>query len=513
MVSSVKQFFKSYTLPILAGFLVGTTYIPFPPWALGFCLVPLWLFWTRNADNYKKLFWSGWICQFILNLIGFHWIARTCIEFGGLPPVVGYLILLLFASLAHLYYPLAALLWGYLQARVSKRVALILIPLVFAICESFYPTIFFWHLGYPWLWASLPGAQMAEWIGFYGLNLLTLAINLLILLFLLKKKKRYLSFALLLFAVPQLIGSQLKQRFKEGDKTLTAIVVQANIGNAIKVEQDKGPRFHEYILRKFSELTAQGVEQAPNADLIIWPETAYPSYITKTLRKDSYQQRLIHSIQSFERPLLTGAYEQEGPAIYNSMVLFDKRGNYVQSYKKTMLLAFGEYFPGASYYPKLKSWFPMVADFSWGTGPEVLNTGMEQLPVLGAQICYESLFDFNSRVLFEKQAQVIVNVTNDSWFGYSFEPFQHLYMTLARAIEFRLPLIRSTNTGVSAAVSARGDISQLSPRHQEWVGSFTVNYKSTPEPTIYSYYAGRWPEILVFLLLAFFVGGRVARKS
>jgi apolipoprotein N-acyltransferase len=116
-------------------------------------------------------------------------------------------------------------------------------------------------------------------------------------------------------------------------------------------------------------------------------------------------------------------------------------------------------------------------------------------------------------VLFEKQAQVIINVTNDSWFGYSFEPFQHLYMTLARAIEFRLPLIRSTNTGVSAAVSARGDISKFSPRHQEWVGSFTVNYKSTPEPTLYSYYAGHWAKILVLLLLAFIFGGRVARKS
>ena len=155
----------------------------------------------------------------------------------------------------------------------------------------------------------------------------------------------------------------------------------------------------------------------------------------------------------------------------------------------------------------------MVADFSWGTGPEVLNTGNVELPILGAQICYESLFDYNSRVLFEKKAQVIVNVTNDSWFGYSFEPYQHLYMTLARAIEFRVPLIRSTNTGISAAISARGDISDFSPRHQEWVGSFTVNYKSTPEPTIYSHYAGLWPEILLTLLLMLFLGGRVARKS
>lgn len=513
MISSVKKIVQTYYLPILAGIFVGTTYIPFPPWALGFCLTPLWLFWTRNASSPKKLFWSGWICQFILNLIGFHWIAQTCIEFGGIPPFVSYLILLLFASLAHLYYPVAAVLWGYLQARTSPRVSWLLIPVIFAVCESFYPTIFFWHLGYPWLWASLPGAQMAEWIGFYGLNLITLFINLLLMVFVIQKRKSLVVFAVVLFVIPQLLGIYLKDRFREGDKSLTAIVVQANIGNAIKVEQDKGPRFHEYILRKFSELTAQGVEKSPAADLIIWPETAYPSYISQAYRKDAYQLRLIHSIQSFERPLLTGAYEQVGPGVYNSMVLFDKRGEYLQSYKKTMLLAFGEYFPGASLYPKLKTWFPMVADFSWGTGPEVLAPEPTPLPRIGAQICYESLFDYNSRVLFEKHAQVIVNVTNDSWFGYAFEPYQHLYMTLARAIEFRIPLIRSTNTGISAAISARGDISEFSPRHTEWVGSFTVNYKSAAEPTLYSYYAGLWPYILVVLLMALFFGGRRARKS
>jgi apolipoprotein N-acyltransferase len=513
MVLRLKTFFTVYSLPILAGFLIGTTYIPFPPWALGFCLVPLWLFWARNSTSYKKLFWSGWICQFILNLIGFHWVAHTSIEFGGFPPFVGYAVLFLFASLAHLYYPLAAVLWGYLQNRVSHRTSLILIPVVFAVCESYYPTIFFWHLGYPWLWASLPGSQLAEWIGFYGLNLLTLAINALLVLYLLQKRKRFIAFAILLALLPQLIGFQLKKNFQEGDKTFTAIVIQANIGNAIKVQQDKGPQFHDYILRRFSELTANGVEKTPNADVIIWPETAYPSTILKNGHKSSYQQRLMHSIVSFERPLLTGAYEEQSEGIYNSLILFNKRGDYVQSYKKTMLLAFGEYFPGASLYPKLKTWFPMVSDFRWGTGPETLRMEDANFPVLGAQICYESLFDYNSRILFHKDAQIIVNVTNDSWFGYFFEPYQHLYMTLARAIEFRLPLIRSTNTGISAAISARGDISELSPRHEEWVGSFTVNYRSTPQPTIYSYFAGRWPEILLGLLVLLFIGGRVARKS
>lgn len=143
MIHSLRTFLIAYSLPILSGFLVGTTYIPFPPWALGFCLVPLWIFWARNHNQPKKIFWGGWICQFILNLIGFHWVANTAIEFGGFPPVLGVLILLLFASAAHLYYPIAGVLWSRWGGQKTGLASLALLPLIFVVCESYYPTIFF----------------------------------------------------------------------------------------------------------------------------------------------------------------------------------------------------------------------------------------------------------------------------------------------------------------------------------------------------------------------------------
>ncbi len=165
---------KTYQLPILAGLFIGTTYIPFFPWALVFCITPLWIFWKTNSQSYKKLWVGSWLTQFILNLIGFHWVAHTSSEFGGFPTPVSYLILVLFASVAHLYYPLAALLWAWCSRRVSETWSWILMPITFALMESINPTIFFWHLGYPWLWINLPGAHMAEWIGFYGINIITL---------------------------------------------------------------------------------------------------------------------------------------------------------------------------------------------------------------------------------------------------------------------------------------------------------------------------------------------------
>jgi apolipoprotein N-acyltransferase len=512
------MFLKKYALPILAGFCIGTTYIPFFPWALAFCLVPLWLFWCQHKDSPKTLFIGSWLTQFILNLIGFHWVAQTTIEFGGFPVIVGYIILILFAAIAHLYYPIAAVLWSWAQKRVPRPAQFLLIPLIFALCESFYPTIFFWHLGYPWLWIRLPGIHVAEWIGFYGINVFTLFLNLALLLFVILRKKRILAAALVSFVLINGLGLYLKSRFQEGEKTLDVLVVQGNIGNTIKAQQEKGTQFHLYIINKFLDLTRQALiddhqtHPEREIDLVIWPETAYPTLIASPPRPIyNVQRKLKAAVNEWRIPLLTGAYQEENNQrdVFNSLVLLDPQGDVIKSYHKTMLLAFGEYFPGSSLIPQLIDWFPMVSNFGRGSGPTVLPFN-EDLRI-GAQICYESLFDDFSRSVFHQGAQMIVNVTNDSWFGTDFEPYQHLYMTLARAIEFRIPLIRSTNTGISTAISASGDIATLSPLHQEWSGVYTVKYSSLQKPTLYSYLAGAWPWTLLGLCGLILLGGYVVK--
>ena len=134
-------------------------------------------------------------------------------------------------------------------------------------------------------------------------------------------------------------------------------------------------------------------------------------------------------------------------------------------YDKVHLLIFGEYFPFSDRFPVLREWFPFTADFARGPGPETRRIGGIRV---GPQICYEGLFPDFSRDLADQGAQIFVNVTNDSWFGTSAEPHQHLVMTLARGIEFRRPVVRATNTGISAAMRADGTLLDLSPLHAEW---------------------------------------------
>jgi apolipoprotein N-acyltransferase len=512
----MQNWVRYYLPPILSGFFIGTSYIPFPPWALFFAMVPLWLFWWKES-SYKRIFFAGWMTQFILNAIGFHWIAHTAMEFGRMPWPVGFSVLLIFCVLAHLYYPIAGVLWKFLctKLQLGDKASVLLLPLVFILCERLYPFIFYWHFGYPWLWARFPGVQVAEWVGFFGLNLISLGINALFLLFWLKRRpQQWLHPASLaavgLFVIVNIAGVLQRSDVPVADQSLRVLAVQGNIGNLEKIQAQEGVGFVGRIVDTYIELTRDALEKHPNVDLVIWPETAFPEILQGDIM-GRQRRRLARLSNNYQIELLTGAYQRQryyGP-VYNGLVLMQGDQD-LASYQKTVLLAFGEYFPFASYYPKLKEWFPMVSDFGRGQGPTVLPTKKAQI---GAQICYEGLFDEFSTDLQKKGAQVFVNVTNDSWFGYPFEPYQHMYMTLARAIENRRPLIRVTNTGISTVILHTGKVLDFSPRDQEWYKVYDVPYHSTPPSTFYAKISGKWPWILLLLIGLTLIGDRIARAG
>ena len=142
----------------------------------------------------------------------------------------------------------------------------------------------------------------------------------------------------------------------------------------------------------------------------------------------------------------------------------------------------------------IRTWLPSTGQFARGPGPtELLKWNGYKM---GAQICYESLFPEFSRSLANLGAQFIVNVTNDSWYGSWQEPYQHMYMTLARGIEFRRPVLRVTNTGISTVSLASGEILERSPIHQPWSGIYEVPYLTKPTETFYQH----WFWLVPFLL-------------
>ena len=132
---------------------------------------------------------------------------------------------------------------------------------------------------------------------------------------------------------------------------------------------------------------------------------------------------------------------------------------------------------------------------------------------IGPQVCYESLFPDFSKGLSDIGAQFIVNATNDSWYGTWQEPYQHLYMTLARAVEFRRPVVRVTNTGISTVALASGKVLQQSPLDREWSGLYTVPYQKNPASTFYQRHFELMPSLLTATFVGLLISGIVAKRE
>ncbi len=522
-MNRIYDFFKKYRLGTLSGLIIGTSYIPFYPWGLFFCYIPLWYFVFFQAKSAKEAFIAGWVTQFTLTLIGFHWVAFTAKEYGGFPWPVAIIVLLLFCALAHIYIPISVYLLFRLRTFFNwnfKNSVVAMILLAF-LSEVLWPGIFPWHLGYTLFWSRLPIYQFADVIGFDGLSLLIFAMQGLFFYILCGRIQiitpRALFKPFLVVALPFVLlnigGYFYGLNWLVTDSEIKILQVQANIGNLEKMYAEKGKGFRDEIVKKYIEMSDAGLKANNDVDLVIWPEVAIPEYLDAGYAHKKNNQLISDFLVRNQKVLLTGGFSKDDKvadperSVFNALFLLDQtRRELSQPYRKTQLLAFGEYLPFSEQFPFLSKLLPFVSNFGRGQGPTVLVYPIDQTRgdylMIGAQICYEGLFPEFSVGLESKGAEILVNVTNDSWFGAPFEPYQHLYMTLARSIETRRPLIRSTNTGITTYSSAHGDIAKLSPLHKEWTKRQVVSYRNNPEMTTFTR-VGHY--LWIVILIAFFL--------
>ena len=502
---TIFRFLKKYYLPVFSGILIGTSYIPFPPWAIFFAFIPLWIYWQRQ-EKLKDIIIGGWITQFTLSLIGFYWVSTVAREHGHLPLPIALLALLFFCATAMYYIPLSGALWFLVQNKktLSPKNSLLLLASITALIESLYPTLFPWNFGYTWLWAELPGYHLADILGFDGISSVVILTNLFFFwAWILRKNERAaLSFfitGLAIILIINLFGYLHKYEMPKPDKIVKALVVQANIGNLEKEYAERGWGFRSQIIEKYISMSQTGIENH-KPDFVVWPETSYPTSIGLDLKYGGGRS-LYNFTRRYKMPIVFGAYHKNPKTRQNSNSLYsvnEKGELYAPPYKKTHLLAYGEYLPGARWFPVMKKWLPTVADFERGQGPT-------SLPLLdfkiGPQICYEGLFPDFTRELANKGAHLIVNLTNDSWFGAYSEPKQHLMMTLARAIEVRLPLIRATNTGISTVILPDGSILEQSKVYSESTHTFDIPITKNKKATFYQKFPWLMKIVLLGLIL------------
>jgi apolipoprotein N-acyltransferase len=275
-------------------------------------------------------------------------------------------------------------------------------------------------------------------------------------------------------------------------------LIQGNIDQNVKWR----PAFQEETIRIYTSLTRQAAPT--NGGLIVWPETATPFFF----QDQNDMQREVASL-----PRMTGdwllfgspSYQRDGLglALLNSAFLLSPDGRMAGQYDKVHLVPYGEYVPLRRFFPFIKKLVAGIGDFRSGPGYEPLSMQVGDLSrKLGVMICYEGILPEAGRAYRQGGAGLLVNITNDAWFGNTSAPYQHLSMTVFRSVENRLYLVRAANTGISAIIDPTGRIEARSALFEKATITGTVGFMD--RNTFYSTYGDVFVYGCILVLILIF---------
>lgn len=449
-----------YALAALSGLIYAFSFARWDIWPLAFfAYVPFWIALRGVAP--KQAWKIGWLAGTVMATTGFYWLQNMLATFSGFPAVVCALFVLVLSS----YQGGRLALQAWLGARMSERGWGSTWPMVLSwiAAEFVYPLLFPWYFG-----ATLHTVpvlmQTADLGGPVLVGLLLLGVNLAIYEMLCAKlygsplRRKLVIGGFTAFVVAALYGVvRGKQVYAKVESAPSAKVglVQGNLSLVGKREDPaEGLRRH---LQLSHDLKEKG------ADFVVWSESSVTFPVPEDLADNLMRDRVGRKIglpSVFGGVIVRRASGAERDRWFNVALAADATGKVTSRYDKQFLLAFGEYLPLGETFPILYDWSPNSGAFSPGKSLEPLHleiNGVERK--LGALICYEDILpSFANKLIGHAQPELLVNITNDAWFGDTAEPWQHLALAKLRSIEHRRYLVRTTNSGVSAVVDPFGKL-------------------------------------------------------
>jgi apolipoprotein N-acyltransferase len=274
-------------------------------------------------------------------------------------------------------------------------------------------------------------------------------------------------------------------------------VIQGNIDQGRKWD----PAFQQETLRRYRELSLKAANHNPVPDLLVWPETATPFFYGLEEALTSQVNRMLNEAG---KPVLFGSpavTRLDGQArLQNRAYLVDGSGSIHGSYAKQHLVPFGEYVPLQKILFFVDRLVQAAGDFAPGRDSTPMGLNGQRLGVL---ICYEGIFPELARLTVLRGANFLVNITNDAWYGRTSAPYQHMEISRWRAVEFRVPLIRAANTGISTIVDATGKKCGTIPLDEQ--GFLVCNVRPSQVQTFYA----RWGDLFAWLCILTSVAGLV----
>ncbi len=458
-----------YLLAALSGMLLTLTF-PKIEWHLLVWVALLPLLVALRAQTVKNAFKIGFIGGIVHYLTLLHWLVDTMRLYGGLPVIVGGSVLVLLAGYLALFY--AAFSAALVYSTRRPGLVVVVAPAVWVALEylrSWFLTGFPWELlGYS-QYRQVALIQIADIGGVYAISFVIVLVNAaLLMLWLGLRGKTWqgsevgrgqaligIAAAALVLAGALVYGhwrlDDIQKQAKAASE-VTVAFVQGNIDQAVKWD----PAYQLATLQKYLDMSRNVVEKRP--ELVVWPETATPFYFTHDVPLTA---RVIDLVEHSGIPFLIGSQSitQEGSSstYYNSAYLVQPDGHIAARYDKAHLVPFGEYVPLQRWLPFLGKMVEHVGDFNPG---QVGRTLSQENLTLGILICYESIFAYSGRKMVQNNANLLVVMTNDAWYGTSSGPYQHFSKAVLRAVETRRALVRVANTGISAFIEPDGRIYQ-----------------------------------------------------
>ncbi|HOJ52274.1 MAG TPA: apolipoprotein N-acyltransferase [Syntrophales bacterium] len=473
-------------------------FLSFPKFGTGFlawvALVPLFM--AVSGQAAKKAFGWGFLSGLIAHLGILYWIAYVVVKYGNLPWPVGIGALLLLACYMGLYTAIFAS--GVAYAESNRLPLMCFAPTLWTSLEYIKTHAF---TGFPWALLGYSQfkfpflLQISDITGVYGISFLIVLVNAFFYEFFFTRRRQVWRVAcvVLLLAIVSAYGvyrmNEIEKRWSLGEE-LKVAVVQGNVDQSVKWN----PAYQHATMADYLSLTEKVAREETR--LVVWPETATPFFYQDP---SPYKDLIGELVKRKKVWLLFGSpsYRREKDdriTIFNSVYLLNQQGVVQGRYDKVHLVPYGEYVPLRSLFPFIGKLVQGIGDF--GTGPGYIPLEMGEAKV-GVLICYEAIFPAAARTYAKMGANLLVNVTNDAWFGRTSAPYQHLSMAILRAVENKTYLVRAANTGISAIIDPLGRLEQETQLFEPATISGPV--KLTRESTFY----GRQGDIFSFGCLGF----------
>jgi len=466
---------------------------------------------TRSALSLRHVGLLGLGLALVVFYGSFSWLAFPIIHYGGVPAPIAYALLLIPAVVLSVFF--SAFLWLMRWSCVRwGRVGVLAAPFFWVAVEWARArlTRHGWNL-FGYSQASVPELiQIARGTGVLGVSFLLLLASALGVFFALRETIRWrralmlVGWPLALCGLVFFIGRAVRPEVPAGTSVVHVFAVQPVIPVFGRGAEWRAPDVVESVhrhLRLSEEVLAQGGADA-SPRLLIWPESPMNLSLDEDEALAAYLADFARRHQVY---LLLNHLGKSVHGWHNSAAVISPHGTRIAEYHKIRLLEFGEYVPGRRFLPFLEKIPALAGDFVPGREHTIATVGSARV---GTFICFESAFPEIPRALVRRGATLLVNISNDGWFGTTAGARQHLAHAVFRAVEMGRPLVRVTNSGITAVITPDGEVRDATPLFQPATRQWRLSLPPPGSLTMYARHGDLFAWMCVAMSLGLLAWGR-----